>query len=494
MRVNFGTNAASLKSGAPTDVIWDSAHTVNGHILLVGMSGSGKTYNLKRIVRQMMQSSGKAVRVHVFDTHGDIDIPGASTVRFSEQTQYGLNPLRVNPDPHFGGVRKRVQGFIATMNRVMRALGSKQEAVLRNVLYDLYAFHGFSPDDPETWAIDESVAAIVTGGIDDRLYLDVPFADKDAASALGAQYDSERKCWYVSLADYEGAITQFPPKRLTRTHPTINDALRLVRHIYQQSFLGASQKAVSYLEASNKAAMAYRRKVLQNLRGGSDALADESLQDSLEKSRLKAVSAFDEYTRNIMTGKELDSLMKYSSTDVLKSVLDRLENLNAIGIFKDTPPPFDPNRPVWRYNINALGKDERKLFVLYQLEQIFAKSIERGETNGIVEVLVLDEAHAYTDDDPDNIINTISKEARKFGVAMLCASQSPHHFPEDFIASVATKVVLGIDEMYWQSSQRKMRVTEKALAWIVPRKKMLVQIKEAGSTRNTWAWVVNHPN
>lgn len=47
---------------------------------------------------------------------------------FSEQTTYGMNPLRVNPDPHFGGIRKRVQGFITTINRViMRALGPKQE-------------------------------------------------------------------------------------------------------------------------------------------------------------------------------------------------------------------------------------------------------------------------------------------------------------------------------------------------------------------------------
>src|SRR3546814_15906044 len=85
--------------------------------------------------------------------------------------------------------------------------------------------------------------------------------------------------------------------------------------------------------------------------------------------------------------------MKYDSTDVLKSVVDRLENLNAIGVFKATPPPFDPYADVWRYKIQALSTEERKLFVLFRLEEIFAAAIQRGEQDQVVEVVVLDEAH-----------------------------------------------------------------------------------------------------
>ncbi|WP_240533847.1 hypothetical protein [Aeromonas veronii] len=122
--------------------------------------------------------------------------------------------------------------------------------------------------------------------------------------------------------------------------------------------------------------------------------------------------------------------MKYDSTDVLKSVVDRLENLNAIGIFKAVPPPFDPASQVWRYNIKALSMEERKLFVLFRLEEIFADAVQRGEQDDVVEVVILDEAHIYADDDPDNIINNIAKEARKFGLAMICASQSPPTSPK----------------------------------------------------------------
>ena len=182
--------------------------------------------------------------------------------------------------------------------------------------------------------------------------------------------------------------------------------------------------------------------------------------------------------------------MRYDSTDVLKSVVDRLENLAAIGIFKAKPPPFDPGKAVWRYDIRALSKEEQKLFVLFRLEELFADAVQRGEQKTVRDVILLDEAHIFFDDDPDNIINTIAKEARKFGVALICVSQSPTHFTEDFIAAVATKVVLGIDELYWKGSATKMRLTEEALAWVKLQKTLLVQVKARGATKNEWNWVV----
>jgi arabinogalactan endo-1,4-beta-galactosidase len=133
---------------------------------------------------------------------------------------------------------------------------------------------------------------------------------------------------------------------------------------------------------------------------------------------------------------------------------------------------------------------ERKLFVLFRLEELFAAAVERGEVGHIRDVIVVDEAHIYTDKDPDNILNTISTEARKFGVALICASQSPTHFTEDLLTSIATKINLGIDELFWPKAATSMRVTPEALAWVKPRQSMLVQMKQSGDTRNTWRWVV----
>lgn len=484
MQVRFGSDARTR-----SPITWDSTKVVNGHSLIVGMSGAGKTHRLRDMVRQMQNTcDGKPLRIHVFDVHGDIDLENASSVMFSEQTAYGMNPLRISADPHFGGVRKRVQGFIATVNRVMRALGPKQEAALRNILYDVYSRHGFKHDDPDTWLIDESVAKLVSDGSDGRLYIDVPLAEINDAKALGAEWCRIQRCLYVQTDQYTGGITRWPPKTIARTHPAISDVLRMARYILQMSFLGTGVEAITKLEIANKTAAAYQRKRMEALRRGDKSFTDEKLEADLTKAKTKAIDAYSAYAEAIMTGNELTDVMKYDSTDVLKSVVDRLENLNAIGVFKAKQPPFDQTNQVWHYNIKALSMEERKLFVLFRLEELFAEAVQRGEQSDIVEVVILDEAHIYADDDPENIINTIAKEARKFGMALICASQSPTHFPEDFISSVSTKIILGIDESYWRGSVTKMRVTEDALAWIKLRKSMLVQMKRSGETRNEWLW------
>ncbi len=185
MRATFGHEAAAKKRGVVQLVSYDSKRLANGHALLTGMSGAGKTWLIRSLLRQMEESIDPTVkiplRVHIFDPHGDIDIPGASTVMFSEQTNYGMNPLRVNPDPHYGGLRKRVQSFISNMNRVMHQLGPKQEACLRNILYDVYAQHGFSQTDASTWHVAEGATALLSPGLDNRFYIDVPKGEKDTA-------------------------------------------------------------------------------------------------------------------------------------------------------------------------------------------------------------------------------------------------------------------------------------------------------------------------
>lgn len=494
MQIHWGIDAGARKRGETVPVKWSSRAAVNGHCLLVGMSGTGKTHTLRRMIHEIIATSapGATPRFHVFDVHGDIHVDGASTVLFSEQTHYGMNPLRVNPDPHFGGIRKRVQGFIRTINRVTRQLGPKQEAVLRNVLLDVYARHGFRPDDPNSWRIDENSARLVSDGSDNRLYIDVPRGEKDQLKELqiGAQFDGNLVCWWIPSDQYHGAVTRWPPKTLARTHPTITDALHYARHRLQMSFLGSGIEAITNLEIANRAAAAFQRKLLEALRRGEKGFEDSKLEADIEKCKARAVESYTDYVNTIATGREFADLMKYDSTEVLKSVVDRLENLDGIGIFKAAPPPFDPACPVWRYDIKALSMEERKLFVFFRLEELFAQALQRGEQSDIVDVFVLDEGQHYEDDDPDLILNIIAAQARKFGVALVMASQSPTHFPEDFMASVSTKIILGIDEMYWRASATKLRVSEEALAWIRPQRSMLVQMKTRGDTRNEWRWTL----
>lgn len=436
MQIHFGLEAKAYKAGQRAPVVWDSKKLINGHCMIAGKSGTGKTHTIRKMVSQLQQQSGGRVRVHVLDVHGDVEIDGASTVKFSESTSYGFNPLEINPDPDFGGVRKRLQSFIGALNRTSRQLGTKQEACLRALLQDVYAANGFHEGRPETWALDDGVA-----------------------------------------------------RKYAKKHPTMSDAVKFAQFKLKAMFLGTSNRAVNALEQLNKK-MAQLHAKARNQQKQVEVTEKEKAQKEVEGLAATAVDLFQEHISYIQSGHEMNDLIRYDSKEVLRSVVERLENLEAIGIFKPTPPPFDARNPVWRYDIRSLSPDEKKLFVAFILERLFQAAVERGPVDDVVEVIILDEAHLYLDDDPENITNVLAKEARKFGVALVCASQSPTHFTEDFLSNVGAKIILGLDEMFWEGTIRKMKIQQAALEWIVPHRSLIMQLNNRGETRSRFICVI----
>jgi len=435
MRVLLGSNVYLKRTeNRDVPVVWDSRTAINPHVLVMGASGAGKTWNLRRMIQAMAKTADGPVRIYVLDVHGDIDLAGASTVKFSEATAYGHNPLAVSPDRDGGGVRRQIQSFIAALNRTSRQLGTRQEAVLRALLTDLYAANGFYEDKPDSWRLDDGIA---------RKY----------------------------------------PKK----YPTLLDAARFSAAKLRALYLGADAKAVAALEQVNaKARSIYaRNKAMGQIRQTlGNAQADKPPADpELDKLKEAAIAAYSAAIQGIATGRELDDLIRYDSKDVLRSVVERLESLNAIGIFRPDEPPFDPKIPVWRYDIRSLASDEKKLFVYFRLEQIFRQAALRGVQGRVSEVVVLDEAHLFFTDEAENPLNVVAKEARKFGLGLVCASQSPTHFSEDFLGNVATKMLLGIDEMYWDGAVRKLKIDPKILHYVTPRRSLAVQIKTGTENR-----------
>lgn len=436
MRIDLGYDSLTMKTPSPKKVVWDTQRLINGHVLIVGKSGTGKTHTLKSMVSQMSAQSGGKLRVHVMDVHGDIELDGASTVKFSEATPYGFNPLTINPDPDFGGVRKRIQSFMAALSRTQFKLGSKQEAALRNILLDLYAANGFIESDPKTWRIDPQQQA-----------------------------------------------------RYPRKQPAMEDAVRFANAKLRSMFLGTSSKTVAALEKLYRKQVQFQNKIKQGNKTHNKQEV-EAIEADLLKLSNEAMELFREHMEAMQTGRELDDLIKYDSKEVMKSVVDRLENLHNIGIFRPSRPPFDPAAPIWRYDIKALSTDEKKLFVSFLLEAIFLRATQRGVQSDVVELVILDEAHLFSSDEPDNPVNVIAKEARKFGLGLFAASQSPTHFSDDFISNVGTKIVLGIDQLFWDGTVRKLKIEQKALEWIIPHQRMIVQMSNKAENKNAPIWTI----
>lgn len=491
MKFTWGWDFFELRGGRRLPVVFDSSRLINGHVLLVGASGMGKSHTIRRMVCEGRASAPHA-RFHVFDVHGDLDIPEASTVRFSEQAPFGLNPLKVNPSPDFGGVRRAIQTFIRVVNQSSQtALGVKQESVIRNILLDVYRDFGFDSEAPKTWSVNEYDRHVVGGLTDNRLYLEVPFSDKAEASALGARWDNHVRHWYVHTEKYAGALKKWPPAFKPRRYPTVADAASYAKRLYEERYLGTDQKAVQALAQLNKAARAYQKRLIEAMKDKNLGFQDDEAELALKEAGHKAKEAFEHYVDAVKTGYELESLIKYDNPTVLKSVLDRLANIRATGLFKDTPPPFDPQASVWRYQLDALSHEEKKMMVFFLMQEIFNAAVQRGSSNDLVEVIVLDELGTYTstqDENGDGIIGIIAREARKFGVGLWAANQSPMGIPESLVSSAGTKVILGIDERYWRSSVDKLRVELNLLSWIQPRAGIAVQMKEIGVAKTRWWW------
>lgn len=444
----------------------------------------------------MLCARRRMTRFHILDVHEDISVPGASEVLFSQATPYGLNPLRVGADPDYGGVNRCIEGFLHIVNKATGTLGARQEATLRKILLDVYRMHGFDPKRPETWHVDESMARLVSDGSDGRLYLDVPYAEREDASQLGARWDREMKIpgrnglWWVAPEAYTGGVTRWRPMTLGRTHPTLDDVIRFTSNLVKLSFMGSDQEAVSKLEVFHKEARSMRKKMIDAVKAGRDIPDGRDDGDSpLGRAREKAIQSYSRYLESVTTGFEFDDLIKYDSTEMLKSVLDRMETLAATGLFKGEPPPFDPDANVWRYKLKPLSSAGKKMFVLFKLQEIFNEAVARGEQDRVLDVIVLDEAHRYVEEKGDDMLSTLAREARKFGVGVIACNQDAD-LPKAFIGSLGTKVVLGIDRTYWPQAVTKMGLDMDQLRWIQPFKTLAVQMHNNTPLSGVWRAVL----
>lgn len=491
MKLRTGIDYFAKKRGVETPVEFDLKKLVNPHMLLLGGSGVGKSFTLQRFVQQAI-SQDSSVRFVIYDVHGDMGMEGESCVRFSEIAPYGLNPLRIDSNPETGGVRNAIQTFIEVLETATRKLGDNQENVLRELLKDVYLNMGFDDKDPSTWTLSGSLSGVDAKS--NRIYLDVPYKDKDKASALGARWDKSQSSWYVQSEQYQGDLLQWKVIEKQKRFPTLVDVYQYAKSLLEQMTLGSEQKAMKALAATNKAAQALQRKQFQYLKARRTMVGfvDDELEEQLELAKVKAVECYTEYVNSIKTGNELELTMKYHSVDTLRSVVTRLENLSSKGIFKAQTPPFDLNARILRYDLSALRSPEQKMFVFFHLQELFDTHKAAGIAPSMRTVAMVDELGMYTAGmslDTDSIFTRIVKEARKFGLGLWTAAQSTDDVPKKLISSLAVKIILGIDETGWKHAIGSLMVDQKLMEFVAAKVTMAVQYKESGSLKTKWNWV-----
>lgn len=439
MKFYIGLNEQMLGSGKITPVHYSPAQLINAHMLICGMSGTGKSYQCRRFLES---AADAGVEIDIFDVHEELsDIQTAKTVKYSQATGHGYNPLVLNTDPHSGGVIRQCDFLVDLINQASTPLGIRQEAALRALLIDTYAASGIFSDNPRSWQRMEISEARRTELIRTRKW-------------------DELRNYYPTLDD----LKSFAMKKIAVLTIGGDDT-----SITAFQMLSDQQKKLSRLNSKWSKAVGDAEK--------------ETIEAKIEVLKSETLAAYEAWLSTLKIGKELDDVLKYTNVEVLTSVLSRLELLGQSGIFRANPPPFGTAK-VRVHAIKALTNEQQIIFTKQRLRAIFENMKAMGPTATGTElrcVVFLDEAHKYFHNaKSDDIVSVIAREARKFGIGLWCASQQPADFPESFLTNCGATVLLGLHASFWTKTSRSLRISEDELKLIRPKSVLSIKLMTQG--------------
>lgn len=250
------------QQGKQNPVYYEPENLINAHMLLCGMSGTGKSWQSKRFLDS---AAAAGLEVDVFDVHDELDgIRGSAAVRYSQATCYGYNPLELDTDPHTGGVNRQVDWLVRLIKEVTPQLGVKQEACIRHLLHDTYLMSGIYPDNPRSWQRER---------ITEQLRREI----------------TDARQW----------------AQLRQYYPTLDDLMSYGKRKLIALTLGGDNKSIIALEGLMK-----NFKRLNTLQGKyAKARSDEEidkLQKGIETAKEHCTSSYGGFIEAMQTGRELE--------------------------------------------------------------------------------------------------------------------------------------------------------------------------------------------
>ncbi|MBD2771973.1 ATP-binding protein [Iningainema tapete] len=149
------------------NVIWIPSELPNGHIVLIGASGSGKTQTLKAIAYELPKLFSQ-LRIILIDFHGDLELPQEAYYPLNMESPLGINPLTIDLDTKGGGPNLQAIAVAAILKKAL-VLGANQEGLVISIINSCYKQAGIIQDDPTTWMLEPPTFADVRVEIDQRI-------------------------------------------------------------------------------------------------------------------------------------------------------------------------------------------------------------------------------------------------------------------------------------------------------------------------------------
>lgn len=406
-------NIGKRKQGEAENVVWNSQEIINPHWIVMGIPGMGKTYQLRNIATQL--AGHKDVRIYVFDVHGDINMPSdiTSSVKFSETTETGINPLKINPDSDSGGVRRRISAFISMINRYSRVLGEIQENVLSHLLEEFYGNYGFRANVSSTWGKDNKYCPTLSDFVE--------FVKMRMKSMVIGNSGKNHKA-LNSLCGKLQAMGKEASKPILEKDKDIMDKLK-------EDYLSAQGLFVSSMTTGKE------------------------LDDYIKYGSFDVVKSVFRRMENLYN----TGLFKNNPPS-----FDRTKPIWRFDIY-NLPP-------------ESMGfLVELYIEKIFHSLKVTAK--QKGMPSSPTTFIVLDEAHMFMSKEPGHILNVMAREARKFGCGLIFGSQNYTDFPEEIVTCCGTRLILGMDEKNYDRLGKMFGIKPGRFHYIQPRRTGLAQIK-----------------
>jgi len=413
-------------------IYWDYRKEQNPHLMIIGKSGSGKTYFLREILKHFALNEKGRINVFIIDFHGDLETEEAQTIEYNKNNPDtpGIGVFEFDYTTKAGGIYNRVDELVRIFeNSFFPQMSPLRKALLQKLLLDVYIQKGFDPDDSSTW--------------------------KKAASELPTLEDLNN--FIKKLVAWKKAASELP------TLEDLNNFIKKLVAILHDIKKNKGTEGVYYSVAIEQL------KTLLNKK--NDYNEDELIK--------KAEEIFELYKKELLdkeTTIEEKLRIKDFSFYTKKNVLNSLESIEIYidamvksRIFSKNNPTLQKGKNVFRFNLKYLD-DSLMLFIANLIiQRIFNKLRMRYEykKNAAANVntfIVIDESKLILPNKEKNndlhYINRIVSEARKFGLGVILASQRINHYSQEMLSNISTKVVLNTDESEQPIVKRKLGIKD----------------------------------
>jgi type IV secretory pathway VirB4 component len=132
-------------------VTWNPEALPNGHAVVIGASGSGKTQTIKAMAYEL-SCYYPELKIIMVDFHGDLHLPGEIYYPLNMESPHGINPLTIDLDSKGGGPNLQAIAVASILKKSL-ILGANQEGLVIEIFNSCYRQKGIVQENQKTWTV-----------------------------------------------------------------------------------------------------------------------------------------------------------------------------------------------------------------------------------------------------------------------------------------------------------------------------------------------------